>query len=43
MLLAGAVTLASGRRYAVPLVAIAIGLFILPRAWARARCTELSR
>lgn len=37
VLLAGAVTLLFGWRYADPLVAIAIGLFVLPRTWALAR------
>jgi cobalt-zinc-cadmium efflux system protein len=37
VLLAGAVTWAFGWRYADPLVAIAIGLFILPRTWSLGR------
>lgn len=37
VLLAGAVTLLFGWRYADPIVAIAIGLFVLPRTWSLAR------
>jgi cobalt-zinc-cadmium efflux system protein len=37
VLLAGAVTLLFGWRYADPIVAIAIGLFILPRTWSLGR------
>jgi cobalt-zinc-cadmium efflux system protein len=37
VLLAGAVTLVFGWRYADPIVAIAIGLFILPRTWSLGR------
>lgn len=37
VLLAGAVTLGFGWRYADPVVAIAIGLFVLPRTWSLAR------
>lgn len=37
VLLAGAVTLLFGWRYADPLVAIGIGLFVLPRTWSLAR------
>jgi cobalt-zinc-cadmium efflux system protein len=37
VLLAGAVTLLFGWRYADPLVAIAIGLFVLPRTWSLGR------
>jgi cobalt-zinc-cadmium efflux system protein len=37
VLLAGAVTLFLGWRYADPLVAIAIGVFVLPRTWALGR------
>ncbi|MGQ0574304.1 MAG: cation diffusion facilitator family transporter [Pseudonocardia sp.] len=37
VLLAGAVTLAFGWRYADPLVAVAIGLWVLPRTWSLAR------
>ena len=37
MLVAGAVTLLWGWRYADPIVAIGIGLFVLPRTWALAR------
>jgi cobalt-zinc-cadmium efflux system protein len=37
VLLAGAVTLLFGWRYADPIVAIGIGLFVLPRTWSLAR------
>lgn len=37
VLLAGAATIAFGWRYADPLVAIAIGLWVLPRTWSLAR------
>lgn len=37
VLLAGAATLLLGWRYADPLVAIAIGLFVLPRTWTLGR------
>jgi cobalt-zinc-cadmium efflux system protein len=37
VLLAGAVTLIFGWRYADPIVAIGIGLFILPRTWSLGR------
>jgi cobalt-zinc-cadmium efflux system protein len=37
VLVAGAVTLLFGWRYADPIVAIGIGLFILPRTWALGR------
>ena len=37
VLLAGAVTLLFGWRWADPLVAVAIALFVLPRTWALAR------
>jgi cobalt-zinc-cadmium efflux system protein len=37
VLIAGAVTLAFGWRYADPIVAIAIGLFVLPRTWSLGR------
>jgi cobalt-zinc-cadmium efflux system protein len=37
VLTAGAVTLLFGWRYADPLVALAIGLFVLPRTWSLAR------
>jgi cobalt-zinc-cadmium efflux system protein len=37
VLVAGAVTLLFGWRYADPIVAIAIGLFILPRTWSLGR------
>lgn len=37
VLVSGAVTLLLGWRYADPLVAVAIGLFVLPRTWALAR------
>ena len=37
VLLAGAVTLAFGWRYADPLVAIAIGLFVMPRTFTLGR------
>lgn len=37
VLVAGAVTLLWGWRYADPIVAIGIGLFVLPRTWALAR------
>ena len=37
VLLAGAVTLLFGWRYADPVVAVAIGVFILPRTWRLAR------
>jgi cobalt-zinc-cadmium efflux system protein len=37
VLVAGAVTLAFGWRYADPLVAVAIGLFVLPRTWSLGR------
>jgi cobalt-zinc-cadmium efflux system protein len=37
VLLAGAVTVLFGWRYADPLVAIAIGLFVLPRTWSLGR------
>ncbi len=37
VLLAGAVTLLFGWRWADPLVAVAIGLFVLPRTWALGR------
>jgi cobalt-zinc-cadmium efflux system protein len=37
VLLAGFVTLAFGWRYADPIVAIGIGLFVLPRTWSLAR------
>jgi len=36
VLVAGAVTLAFGWRYADPLVAVAIGLWVLPRTWSLA-------
>jgi cobalt-zinc-cadmium efflux system protein len=37
VLIAGAVTLAFGWRYADPIVAIGIGLFVLPRTWSLGR------
>jgi cobalt-zinc-cadmium efflux system protein len=37
VLVAGAVTLAFGWRYADPIVAIGIGLFVLPRTWSLGR------
>ena len=37
VLLAGAVTLAFGWRWADPVVAVAIGLFVLPRTWSLGR------
>ena len=37
VLVAGAVTLLFGWRYADPIVAIGIGLFVLPRTWSLAR------
>ncbi len=37
VLIAGAVTLLFGWRYADPIVAVAIGLFVLPRTWSLGR------
>jgi len=37
VLVSGLITLVFGWRYADPLIAVAIGLFVLPRAWGLAR------